>query len=90
MTTFTGGITADTVAANLIGFLEQRTRQTVAPDLDLFGSGLVTSLFALELLVHLESTFGVAVTGNDIRLDNFRTVGAMTALVLRLTGGEDD
>jgi len=87
MTTFTGPITAAAIAANLITFLEHRTKQDVAANLDLFGSGLVTSLFALELLVHLEGTFGVTVAGPDLTLDNFRTVDAMTALVLRLGGG---
>jgi methoxymalonate biosynthesis acyl carrier protein len=61
----------------------------VAADVDLFGSGLVSSLFALQLVVHLEQAFGVEVAGPDLTLDNFRTVDAMTALVLRLRAGDD-
>ena len=89
MTTSAGVLTAEAITADLVTFLGNRTRQTVATDLDLFGSGLVTSLFALELLVHLEGAFGVTVAGPDLVLDNFRTVEAMTALVLRLSGGSD-
>jgi methoxymalonate biosynthesis acyl carrier protein len=37
-------------------------------------------------VVYLEKTFDVAITGTDLKLDNFRTVNAMTALVLRLQG----
>ena len=72
------------VRANLVAFLEQRTKSPVAPDLDLFGSGLVSSLFALQLVMHLEQEFDVEVTGPDLTLDNFRTVEAMAALVSRL------
>ena len=79
---------AGTVRAELTTFLEQRTGTVVAGDLDLFAGGLVSSLFALELVVFLESTFGVVVGGPDLRLDNFRTVDAMTALVQRLGGGD--
>lgn len=82
--------TAESVRANLRGFLEERIKAPVASDTDLFASGLVSSLFALQLVVHLETTFGIAVEGSDLTLDNFRTVEAMTALVLRLRGQADD
>ena len=76
--------TEEAVRDNLVGFLEGHVKNTVAPDLDLFDSGLVSSLFAMQLVVHLEGTFGVTVGGPDLKLDNFRTVNAMTALVGRL------
>jgi methoxymalonate biosynthesis acyl carrier protein len=79
--------TDETVARDLTAFLTDRARTTVAADTDLFGSGLVSSLFALELVVHLERTFGVEVTGPELTIDNFRTVEAMTALVARLRAG---
>jgi methoxymalonate biosynthesis acyl carrier protein len=56
----------------------------VAPDQDLFGSGLVSSMFAMQLVVHLEEAYDIAVIGPELKLDNFRTVQAMTRLVLRL------
>ncbi|SMC64880.1 acyl carrier protein [Kibdelosporangium aridum] len=79
-----------TIEANLVEFLQQRTKSTVGTDVDLFAAGLVSSLFALELVTHLESTFGVEVSGDELNLDNFRTVDAMAALVTRLRGGSDD
>jgi methoxymalonate biosynthesis acyl carrier protein len=72
------------VAQNLTEFLESRTRREIAEDVDLFRSGLLSSLFALELVVHVESAFGVTIAGPELKLDNFRTVAAMTALVSRL------
>jgi methoxymalonate biosynthesis acyl carrier protein len=75
---------AGEVRADLVAFLEPHLRAEVAPDLDLFASGGMSSLFALELVVHLEQAFGIEVEGPDLKLENFRTVDAMTALVLRL------
>jgi methoxymalonate biosynthesis acyl carrier protein len=80
----------DGVRRNLMSFLEQRTKQAIAADVDLFATGLVSSLFALELVIHLEQSFGVTVAGPDLTLDNFRTVDAMTALVLRLGGADGE
>ncbi|MFI7276977.1 acyl carrier protein [Streptomyces sp. NPDC049879] len=81
--------TARHIRDDLTAFLAARTRTDVGPDVDLFASGLVTSLFAMELLVHVEQSFGVQVAGPDLTLDNFRSVERMTALVLRLRGGTD-
>ncbi|MGH3708214.1 MAG: acyl carrier protein [Pseudonocardiaceae bacterium] len=53
-------------------------------DRDLFASGGLSSLFAMELVVYLEKSCDVVIMGTDLRLDNFRTVRAMTALVCRL------
>jgi methoxymalonate biosynthesis acyl carrier protein len=79
-------VTAGSVRADLTRFLLQRTRTAVAPDVDLFASALVSSLFALQLVIHVESSYGITVDGPDLTVDNFRTVDAMTALVLRLCG----
>jgi methoxymalonate biosynthesis acyl carrier protein len=72
------------VEAGVTEFLRARTAAVVEPDQELFASGLVTSMFAMELVVHLEQTYGVAIVGSDLRLDNFRTVRSMGELVRRL------
>jgi methoxymalonate biosynthesis acyl carrier protein len=76
--------TPESIRRNLTDFLEQRTKQPVTADLDLFGSGLVSSLFALQLVVHVETAFGVAVRASALKLDNFRTIDTITELVRRL------
>ncbi|MGO1056322.1 acyl carrier protein [Crossiella sp. CA198] len=80
--------TAEIVAAELTAHLAATLKTTVAPDHDLFASGLVSSMFAMQLVVHLEGTYGVAIVGGDLKLDNFRTVDRMTGLVLRLRQAE--
>ncbi|WP_172382020.1 acyl carrier protein [Streptomyces sp. MNP-20] len=73
----------------IMRFLEARTKRSWEADVDLFASGGLSSLFAMELVVHLEKSFGVSVRGADLRLDNFRTVASMTALVGRLRAAAD-
>jgi len=82
--TTTAPVTAESIEQALLTFLEERTKTAVPPTQDLFASGLVSSMFAMELVVHLEQNYEVAIVGADLKLDNFRTVRQMTELVLRL------
>lgn len=75
---------AGAIEQDLVRYLESRTMTSWELDRDLFATGGLSSLFAMELVVHLEKSFGVVIMGADLRLDNFRTVCAMAALVRRL------
>jgi methoxymalonate biosynthesis acyl carrier protein len=68
----------------LSSYLHTRLKTAVEPEQDLFARGLVTSMFAMELVIHLEQSFDVSIVGSDLQLQNFRSVEAMTTLVLRL------
>jgi methoxymalonate biosynthesis acyl carrier protein len=80
----TTGQTAEALEDDLLGYLADRTKKSVEADQDIFADGLVSSMFAMELVVHLEQTYGVTIVGRDLRLDNFRTVRTMAQLVRRL------
>jgi methoxymalonate biosynthesis acyl carrier protein len=82
----TASITANAIENALLRFLADQIKTPVAADQDLFSSGLVSSMFAMQLVVHLEESYGIAIIGPDLKLENFRTVQAMTELVLRLLG----
>jgi methoxymalonate biosynthesis acyl carrier protein len=85
--TLSDGRTPESVSAieqNILRYLESRTAIPWESDRDLFATGGLSSLFAMELVVYLEKSFDVTIMGTDLKLDNFRTVRAMTALVLRL------
>jgi methoxymalonate biosynthesis acyl carrier protein len=60
------------------------------PDLDddanLFESGIVNSLFAVQLMTFIEKTFGVEVGMDDLDIDNFKSVNATSAFVARKSG----
>ena len=80
---------ATDIEAELLSYLERRVKVAVAPDTDLFASGALTSLLSLELVGHVESTYGVPIAADELRLDNFRSVAAMVRLVERLSSGGD-
>lgn len=81
-------VTAEATEQAITAFVSERVKAEVPADQDLFGSGLVSSMFAMELVVHLEQAFSVQILGDDLKRDNFRTIAAMTALVVRLRGAE--
>lgn len=81
--------TTEDIEEAVLGFLEGKTKVVAKPDQDLFASGLVSSMFAMELVVFLEQSYDVMIIGSDLKLDNFRTVHAMTRLVLRLRDSEE-
>jgi methoxymalonate biosynthesis acyl carrier protein len=67
--------------------VEAKVKATPTVNQDLISTGLVTSMFAIQLVLFLEKTFSVEIVGRDLQLNNFRTVGAMAGLVRRLRAG---
>lgn len=72
--------------------IKTRTREFVSrffrghelgDDEDMFATGYVNSMFAMQLVQFVESTFGITVESEDLELDNFRSLNAITALVQR-------
>lgn len=52
----------------------------------LLTGGKLDSLAAVELIAHLERRFGVKVLNEDLEIENFDSIDAITALVLRKLG----
>jgi acyl carrier protein len=52
-------------------------------DEDIFALGFVNSLFAMQLVTFVEKGFDISVENQDLDLDNFRTINALTSLILR-------
>jgi methoxymalonate biosynthesis acyl carrier protein len=50
---------------------------------DVFALGLVNSLFAMQLVQFVEHEFGMTVEDEDLDVDNFNTVNAISQLVER-------
>ncbi|PZS35294.1 MAG: D-alanyl carrier protein [Pseudonocardiales bacterium] len=55
----------------------------VDDDLDLFASGLVNSLFIVQLVMWIERTFDIPAENKDLDLVNFRSVSAVMLFVDR-------
>ena len=52
-------------------------------DEDIFAGGFVNSLFAMQLVLFVESGFGIQIEDEDLKLDNFRSVNALASLIER-------
>ncbi len=50
---------------------------------DIFKLGLVNSLFALELVVFLENSFGITVENEDLNLKNFNQINHIEQFIDR-------
>lgn len=55
-------------------------------DDDLFESGIVNSLFAVQLMTYIEKVFAIEVGMDDLDMANFKSLNAATAFVLRKNG----
>jgi methoxymalonate biosynthesis acyl carrier protein len=88
MTTQYTTLTAEVIQDDVLRLVESRVKSSVRADEELFESGLVSSLLAMELITYLEKSYSVTIDGEDLVADNFRSVEAMTGLVLRLKGLE--
>jgi acyl carrier protein len=56
------------------------------PDEDIFALGFVNSLLAMQLVAFVEKEFGLRVEDEDLDLDNFRSINAISRLIARKTG----
>jgi len=52
-------------------------------DEDIFSLGFVNSLFAMQIVLFVEQQMGISIANEDLELDNFRTINAMTNLIIR-------
>lgn len=65
-------------------FLQRFVRTTnLQDDDDIFASGFVNSLFAMQLIAFLEKEFDLKVEDEDLELSNFNSIAAMTAFIGR-------
>jgi acyl carrier protein len=55
-------------------------------DDNLFESGIVNSLFAIQLMTFIEKTFSIEVGMDDLDIENFKSLNATTAFVLKKNG----
>jgi acyl carrier protein len=56
------------------------------PEEDIFALGFVNSLLAMQLVAFVEKEFGIKVEDEDLDLDNFRSIAAISRLVAKKRG----
>ena len=77
-----------TIAENkqrIRAFLAQyiRNHEALQDDEDMFAAGHVNSLFAMQMVLFIESNFGIRLANKDLRLDNFRSINQIASLIER-------
>lgn len=70
----------------LQNFLRNADASALADDVSLERSHIVDSVKTLELILFIEETFGFSVDNDDAVPENFDTVNAIVAYVLRKSG----
>jgi len=59
-------------------------------DDNLFELGIVNSLFAVQLMTFIEKTFSIEVEMEDMDIENFKSLNATTAFVVRKNARRGD
>lgn len=57
--------------------------EDIDPATDLFETGTVNSLFAMQLVLFVEKEFGIVVENEDLDVDNFSSLNAIERFVDR-------
>ncbi|MEU7928406.1 MULTISPECIES: phosphopantetheine-binding protein [Micromonospora] len=64
----------------------RRQADGIADDEDIFANGYVNSLFAVQVIMFVEQTFGITVAGDDLDIRNFRSIAAIDQFVVDHAG----
>jgi acyl carrier protein len=74
------------IAIRIKGFiLDAINMPELKDDDNLFESGIVNSLFAIQLMTFIERSFGIEVGVDDLDIENFKSVNAAAAFVAAKT-----
>jgi len=74
------------IRATVKGFIARASNvEELDDDVNLFETGIVNSLFAVQLMTFLEKTFAIEVGLDDLDIENFKSVNATTAFVVQKT-----
>lgn len=74
----------DEIKEKIKTFLSRFIRNhDIAYDEDIFASGFINSMFAMQLVMFVEKEFQIAVDNEDLEIENFSTIAALASLVER-------
>lgn len=71
------------ITASIAEYVREMRGQ-IEVDRDIFESGLISSLFAMQLVLFLEQEFAITIGSEDLDLSNFRTISSMAETVDRI------
>lgn len=56
-------------------------------DEDIFSLGLINSLFVMQLVLYVEQEFNITCQGEDLDMDNFRSINTINDFLIRKQNG---
>lgn len=79
------------IMGDVKAFLSRHVRGVDVKDSDdIFAMGLVSSMFAMQLVEFIEKRFQIEIGPDDLEMDNFRTINAISALIERKAGAPQE
>lgn len=80
---------SDEIRSTLRTFLGGFIRAKQFTDADnIFKSGFVNSLFVMQLILYVESTYGLTVENEDMDIANFCSIDALTQFISAKIGAQ--
>jgi methoxymalonate biosynthesis acyl carrier protein len=74
----------DYIRQKTVAFVKERTGgKELQIDEDIFATGYVNSLFVVQLITWIERTFNTSIESNELDIENFKTIEAISQLVQR-------
>ena len=63
-------------------YVEELAKQDdIDPSINLFETGLLTSVHVLDLIAYIEEQFGIVISPDDLSIENFGSIDAMVTYV---------
>jgi acyl carrier protein len=79
---------AETIREQTRKYLTASLSRQIADDEDIFATGLVNSLFAVQLVAFVETRFGITVENEELNPAYFSSAEAITAFVVGKTAAQ--
>ena len=74
------------IGSRLIDYFKEKVDTVVDSDTLLLEDKVIDSMGVIELVAFLEATYGVEFTDDDLTVDNFKTIGSISELILSKAG----
>lgn len=79
----------DEIRTALYGLLARYFGENLPEESDnIFESGYVNSMFTMQMVSFVERTFGVDVSDDDLKLENFQSVAAICSFIESKSGSK--
>jgi len=71
----------DAIKQSLSAYLKKFIQKEIAADDEIITSGLVNSLFAMQLILFIEKEFSLKIGNEDLDIKNFNSLNAISRFV---------